>query len=70
MIFVILREILGRTVPTAYLIITGIVFVLVIVFLPDGLTSSGAMIRNFLTSRTRKSGPSLSEEIETQDSVV
>jgi branched-chain amino acid transport system permease protein len=70
MIFVILREILGRTVPTAYLIITGIVFVLVIVFLPDGLTSSGAMIRNFLTSRIRKSGPSLSEEIETQDSVV
>lgn len=54
-VFVILREILGRTVPTAYLIVTGIVFVLVIVFLPEGLTSAGAMIRNFLASLTRKS---------------
>jgi branched-chain amino acid transport system permease protein len=55
MIFVILREILGRTVPTAYLVVTGIVFVLVIVFLPDGLVSSGAMMRSFLASLTRKS---------------
>jgi branched-chain amino acid transport system permease protein len=54
-VFVIIREILGRAVPTAYLIVTGIVFVLVILFLPDGLTSSGAMIRNLLASRTRKS---------------
>jgi branched-chain amino acid transport system permease protein len=54
-IFVILREILGRTVPTAYLVVTGIIFVIVILFLPDGLTSTGAMIRSFFASRTRKS---------------
>jgi branched-chain amino acid transport system permease protein len=54
-VFVILREILGRTLPTAYLVVTGVIFVVVIVFLPDGLTSSGAMIRSFLASRTRKS---------------
>jgi branched-chain amino acid transport system permease protein len=59
MVFVILREILGRTLPTAYLVVTGIVFVLVIVFLPDGLTSIGVMIRNFLTSLIRKSKTSL-----------
>jgi branched-chain amino acid transport system permease protein len=62
MVFVIIREILGRTLPTAYLIVTGIVFVLVILFLPDGLVSSGAMIRSFLASRTRKSRASLSEK--------
>ncbi len=54
-IFVLLREILGRTVPTAYLIVTGIVFVLIIVFLPDGLTSSGAKIRSALGWRGRSS---------------
>jgi branched-chain amino acid transport system permease protein len=59
MIFVFLREILGRTVPTAYLVVTGIVFVLVIVFLPDGLTSLGAMIRSFFASLIRKSKTSL-----------
>jgi branched-chain amino acid transport system permease protein len=58
-VFVILREILGRTVPTAYLVVTGIVFVLVIVFLPDGLTSLGAMIRSFFASLIRKSKTSL-----------
>lgn len=63
-LFVIIRELLGRTLPTAYLVITGIMFVVVIVFLPDGLVSSGAMIRSFLASLTRKSGPSLPEEIE------
>jgi branched-chain amino acid transport system permease protein len=47
-IFVFLREILGRTVPTAYLIVTGVVFVLVITFLPDGLTGSGVQIRRLL----------------------
>jgi hypothetical protein len=41
---------LGRTVPTAYLIVTGVVFVLVILFLPDGLVSIGAVIRSFLAS--------------------
>jgi branched-chain amino acid transport system permease protein len=58
-VFVILREILGRTVPTAYLVVTGIVFVLVIVFLPDGLASFGVVIRGFLASLTRKSKLSL-----------
>jgi branched-chain amino acid transport system permease protein len=54
-VFVIIREVLGRTVPTAYLVVTGIIFVLVIMFLPDGLTSSGAMIRSFFASLSRKS---------------
>lgn len=60
-IFVFLREILGRTVPTAYLIVTGVVFVLVITFLPDGLTSSGAIIRSALGWRGRKSEATLPE---------
>jgi branched-chain amino acid transport system permease protein len=55
LIFVILREILGRTVPTAYLVVLGVIFVIVILFLPDGLTSTGAMIRSFFASRARKS---------------
>jgi branched-chain amino acid transport system permease protein len=59
MIFVLLRELFGRTFPTAYLVVTGIIFVVVIVFLPDGLVSSGAMIRSFLASPTRKSKTSL-----------
>jgi branched-chain amino acid transport system permease protein len=63
-IFVLLRELFGRTFPTVYLVVTGIVFILVIVFLPDGLVSAGAMIRSFLASLTRKSGTSLSK-IET-----
>jgi branched-chain amino acid transport system permease protein len=70
MVFVVLREILGRTLPTAYLVVTGIIFVLVIVFLPDGLVSIGTVIRNFLASLTRNSGTSLSEEIESHGSVV
>ncbi len=61
MIFVLLREILGRTVPTAYLIVTGVVFVLVITFLPDGLTSSGAMIRSALGWEGRSSEATLPE---------
>jgi branched-chain amino acid transport system permease protein len=65
MIFVLLKEILGRTVPTAYLVVTGIIFVLVIMFLPDGLASSGAMIRSFLASRIRKPGKSSPQEIQT-----
>lgn len=56
--FVMLREFFGRTLPTAYLIVTGVVFVLVTVFLPDGLASSGALIRGLLASRGRKSGAS------------
>jgi branched-chain amino acid transport system permease protein len=54
-LFVIIREMLGRTFPTAYLVVTGIVFVLVIVFLPDGLVSFGVVIRSFFASLTRKS---------------
>jgi branched-chain amino acid transport system permease protein len=64
MIFVVLREILGRTLPTAYLVVTGIMFVLVIVFLPDGLVSAGAMTRSVLASLTRKSGTSLSRKVK------
>lgn len=63
-VFVILREILGRTVPTAYLIVTGIIFVLVMVFLPDGLVSLRAEIRRLRASRPRRSEPSLSKETE------
>jgi len=59
MIFVLIKEILGRTVPTAYLIVTGVIFVLVIVFLPDGLVSLGAMTRNFLASVIKKTRTSL-----------
>jgi branched-chain amino acid transport system permease protein len=65
-VFVIIREMLGRTLPTAYLVVTGVLFVVVIVFLPDGLTSSGDMIRNFLASLTRKSKTSLSKEKRTR----
>ena len=59
MIFVLIKEILGRTVPTAYLIVTGVIFVLVILFLPDGLVSIGAMIRNFFNSLIKKSRTTL-----------
>jgi branched-chain amino acid transport system permease protein len=65
MIFVLLRELFGRTLPTAYLVVTGIIFVLVITFLPDGLVSIGAEIRKLRALRTRGSEPSLSKETET-----
>ncbi len=58
MIFVLLREMLGRTVPTAYLIVTGVVFVLVITFLPDGLISFGPMIRRLLARWGKRFGSS------------
>jgi branched-chain amino acid transport system permease protein len=63
-VFVILREILGRTFPTAYLVLTGIVFVLVILFLPDGLVSLGDVVRNALGSRTAKARRSPFAEAE------
>jgi branched-chain amino acid transport system permease protein len=63
-IFVMLREILGRTFPTAYLVLTGIVFVVVILFLPDGLVSFGDVVRKVLGSRTRKARRSPFGEIE------
>ncbi len=64
MFFVLLREILGRTVPTAYLIVTGVIFVLVITFLPDGLTGSGVSFRRLFASPTSQARTSLSKEIE------
>jgi branched-chain amino acid transport system permease protein len=64
-VFVILREILGRTIPTAYLIVTGVVFVVVILFLPDGLVSLRSEIRKLRASRTRRPEPSLSGGTET-----
>jgi branched-chain amino acid transport system permease protein len=64
MIFVLLRELLGRTVPTAYLIITGVIFVLVIVFLPNGLTGSGVAFRSLFTLPAKKGRTSLSEEAD------
>jgi branched-chain amino acid transport system permease protein len=62
-VFVILKEILGRTFPTAYLVVTGIIFVVVVVFLPDGLVSIGAVIRRFLAS-ARKPKPSVSKHLD------
>jgi ABC-type branched-subunit amino acid transport system permease subunit len=65
MVFVIIREILGRTLPTAYLIVTGIVFVLVILFLPDGLVSLREQTRRLRALRTSRLERSLAEESET-----
>jgi branched-chain amino acid transport system permease protein len=53
-IFVLLRELFGRTLPTVYLVVTGIVFVLVIMFLPDGLISIGTVIRRARAARAKK----------------
>jgi branched-chain amino acid transport system permease protein len=64
-IFVMLRELFGRTLPTLYLIVTGIVFILVIVFLPDGLVSTGTVIRRVLASRARKAKTALSKQLDT-----
>ncbi len=64
-VFVILREILGRTVPTAYLVITGIVFVVVILFLPDGLVSLRERASRLRASRTSRLERSLTEGSET-----
>ena len=64
-VFVILRELLGRTFPTAYLVITGIVFVVVILFLPDGLVSLGDKTRRLRRWGTSRLGRSPIKEAET-----
>ncbi len=61
MIFVLLKELLGRTVPTAYLIVTGVVFVLVITFMPDGLRGSGEQIRSLVAGWRKGLEPSASK---------
>jgi len=71
-IFVLLRELFGRTFPTVYLVVTGIIFILVIVFLPDGLISLGTALRNlvaptrkpktFLSAASKKAGPAESNK--------
>jgi branched-chain amino acid transport system permease protein len=54
-IWVGLRELFGVTLPTLYLVVTGFVFILVIVFLPDGLVSLPAVIRRGKSTPRRKS---------------
>lgn len=49
-IFVILQEVLSRTVGQAHFIVSGIVFIVVILFLPGGLIQSGIMIRRLLVA--------------------
>jgi ABC-type branched-subunit amino acid transport system permease subunit len=64
-VFVIPRELLQHTVVGDwYLVVTGAIFILVILFLPDGLTSLGAVARRLFASRTRKSTASLSRAVE------
>jgi branched-chain amino acid transport system permease protein len=65
MVFVLLREILGRTLPTAYLIVTGVVFVLVMLFLPDGLVSLRERASRLRASRTGRLERSLTGGSET-----
>lgn len=61
-VFVIPKEVLGHTaVRDWYLVVTGAIFILVIMFLPDGLTSTGAMIRSFFASVKGKPKTSLSK---------
>ena len=54
-IWVGLRELFGQTLPTLYLVVTGLVFILVIIFLPDGLVSIPAVIRHGKSGQKRKS---------------
>lgn len=54
MVYVILQEVLGRYVRELHFILTGIIFILVIMFLPYGLANSGVMIRGFLASLIRE----------------
>lgn len=48
--FVILQEVFSHTVGQAHFIVSGIVFILVILFLPGGLVQAIEMIRRFLGS--------------------
>jgi branched-chain amino acid transport system permease protein len=47
-IFVLLQEFFSQTIGKAHFIVTGIFFILVILFLPRGLVQSGASIRRLL----------------------
>ena len=50
-VFVILQEVFSQTIGRAHFIVTGIFFILVILFLPRGLVQSGASIRRLLAPR-------------------
>jgi len=64
-VFVIPEELLQHTVlGDWYLVLTGVMFILVILFIPDGLTSLGAMIRRLFAPRVRKPTTSLSQHID------
>jgi len=61
-IFVLLQELLSQTVGKAYFIVTGVLFILVILFLPGGLVRSRESLRRFLAgliSRKSESNTSL-----------
>jgi branched-chain amino acid transport system permease protein len=68
-IFVLLRELFGRTFPTAYLVVTGIMFILVIVFLPDGLISLGTAIRNFISKTFLAAASKKAEQAESNKEI-
>jgi len=53
-IFVLLQELLSQTVGAAYFIVTGILFILVILFLPRGLVQAGESLRRFLAGLVSK----------------
>ena len=48
-LFVILQEVFSRTLGRAHFIATGIIFILVVLFLPGGLVQVGVMFRRFLS---------------------
>jgi len=47
-VFVILQEVFSQTIGKAHFIVTGIFFILVVLFLPKGLVQSGVPLRRFL----------------------
>jgi len=55
LVYVILQEILGRYVREAHFIITGIIFILVIMFMPNGLAQAGVEVRRALKSAVPRS---------------
>ena len=52
--FVVLEELLSRTVGQGHFIIAGILFILVILFLPGGLVEVGGRIHRFVIPPTRR----------------
>ena len=57
-LLVILRDLLSRTMGHAHFIVTGGIFILVILFFPGGIIESGVPLRRFLAGLfRRKSGP-------------